>query len=61
LTDGLEYRADTLQLSGAPWPLQIIVVPLLIGSLGVGVTRLLFSRRPEAPRVSRRIDTLQRA
>jgi len=57
----LEYRADTLQLSGPAWPLQVIVVPLLLGSLGVGVTRWLLRRKRMAPQARRRIATLQQA
>lgn len=40
----LEYRAASLQLTGKPWLLQVIVTPLLIGSLGLGLTRWLRQR-----------------
>lgn len=40
----LEYRAASLQLTGKPWLLQVIVLPLLIGCLGLGITCWLRKR-----------------
>ena len=40
----LEYRAASLQLTGKPWLLQVFVLPLLIGGLGLGITRWLSKR-----------------
>src|SRR5262245_20686291 len=57
----LEYRVDTLNLSGPAWPLQVIIVPLLLGSLGVGVTRWLLSRTRTASHARRRTMSLQQA
>jgi hypothetical protein len=57
----LEYRADTLHLNGPACPLQVIVVPLLLGSLGVGVTRWLLSRSRTASQARRRTMTLRQA
>jgi MFS family permease len=56
----LEYRANTLHLSGTAWPVRVIVVPLLLGSLAIGGTTWLLSQRRKASRV-RRSATLQRA
>ena len=57
----LEYRADTLNLSGPAWPLQVFIVPLLLGSLGAGVTRWLLRRSRTASQARRRTMSLQRA
>jgi AraC family transcriptional activator FtrA len=57
----LEYRADTLHLNEPAWPLQVMIVPLLLGSLGMGVAHWLLSRRRAAPQARRRTMTLQQA
>ena len=38
-TKRVEYRGSSLQLTGAGWPLLLMLQPLLIGGLGVGLAR----------------------
>jgi putative intracellular protease/amidase len=47
-TRRLEIRGAALHLEGSQWPLQIIVVPLLLGGLGVAGARQLMRRRSTA-------------
>jgi putative intracellular protease/amidase len=43
-TKRLEYRAASLGLAGASWPILLMLQPLLIGGFGVGLARWLVRR-----------------
>ncbi len=54
-TKRLEYRAPTLQLVGAGWPVLLTLQPVLIGAVGVALVRW-FTRRGDRRRRQRRIQ-----
>jgi hypothetical protein len=54
-TRRLEYRASSLQLVGAGWPVLLTLQPALIGAVGVGLVRWI-TRRYDRRRQQRRME-----